>query len=1023
MTVAKAVQFAYGGASQDLIETDAYDAFGNQLTLTDWSNSRVVAANTFDIAGNQITSTDAYGIVGHANYDYMGNTTESWRAASSTQMKARWAAATLDALGRPLTVTTKRSDGSGNPTTQSLVTTTYDGSGNEISSHDTTVGGQDTKTLYDADGNEIQTWSAGVADYTTASRSVRSVYDSAGRVTYESDPGNVNAPGASSPCTATAYDTTGNMFSDTQPDGTKTAYAYDGQANQTASGGAQATLTTPWRATDAIDVAGRHIAHSAASQSHVGLATTATFDALGQQITATAQRDGGSGASTQTTYNSLGWVLRVVDANGVTTSSVYDIHGCVTSITVGTKTTTSTYDADNRLLTQTDASGNVVTYTYDGFGNTTEEKHQTSSGTTLKDLTTTVDSLCRPTNQSDSVSHVTHTWSYPQNAATGVQETITYDSAPLTSTAINRNGRGVETSQVSTIASGSTVTRTTVDSTSGRDTADRWISTSIQKNGGSAVTLNRSFDVADRYASQSGAGFSSAGSYTYDSDTGKKASSSLPLLLGGTIADSFNYFAGGSLATATTNSSTDSFVYDEIGNLVTDNIDSGTSTSFAYDGENRLTQTVAVPVDESLSPTTTVYGWDTSNDWRTSQGPTGNANLITFAYNSLGRMASYHNGSGSVTDATYTYDATGQRTQSAVTVGLTTTTTNFAYDGITLMRLNATQGSSSWRVDYLYDEDGTPYGGVYRSPSTSTSPTYFTIMTNDHGDVLELLDASGNAFAAYRYDAWGLPQGVGNYATGIWTQSTSLITSTLAGQIVSRQVLRFASYVYTVESGLYYCSARYYDPATRQFTTGDAAKADGEQSTYQYCGGDPVGSTDPSGTTRITLVWTTGCDRTTYLRKVLKTDAEYAQEQGLLASAVYSLKDWNFKATYSGYALLNTNGVVDASTLTTTIKWYTLVHVGKATKKVWHSETYTCGYGGSRWITPEDFGNLHFGYIGHALDKALSTLQWISRSDANVSTKARRSGEAYDEAQVKWGYQLFSHWGVAATQDTYYSRY
>jgi RHS repeat-associated protein len=113
--------------------------------------------------------------------------------------------------------------------------------------------------------------------------------------------------------------------------------------------------------------------------------------------------------------------------------------------------------------------------------------------------------------------------------------------------------------------------------------------------------------------------------------------------------------------------------------------------------------------------------------------------------------------------------------------------------------------------------------------------------------VLELLDASGNAFAAYRYDAWGLPQGAGNYATGIWTQSTSLITSTLAGQIASRQVLRYAGYAYDAETGLYYCSARYFDPVTRQFTTADSAKADGEQSSFQYCSGDPVGNVDPTG--------------------------------------------------------------------------------------------------------------------------------------------------------------------------------
>ncbi len=118
------------------------------------------------------------------------------------------------------------------------------------------------------------------------------------------------------------------------------------------------------------------------------------------------------------------------------------------------------------------------------------------------------------------------------------------------------------------------------------------------------------------------------------------------------------------------------------------------------------------------------------------------------------------------------------------------------------------------------------------------------MITNGRGDVVELLDANGNAFAAYHYDAWGLPQGSGN---GITTTSTNLITSTLASQIASRQVLRYADYVYDSESALYYCSARYYDPATRQWTTADSAKADGEESAYQYCGGDPVDHTDPTG--------------------------------------------------------------------------------------------------------------------------------------------------------------------------------
>jgi RHS repeat-associated protein len=75
----------------------------------------------------------------------------------------------------------------------------------------------------------------------------------------------------------------------------------------------------------------------------------------------------------------------------------------------------------------------------------------------------------------------------------------------------------------------------------------------------------------------------------------------------------------------------------------------------------------------------------------------------------------------------------------------------------------------------------------------------------------------------------------------------------LAGQrqhrsgIASRQPLRYASYTFDEQSGLYYCSQRYYDPAVAAFISKDPARADGEESAYQYCGGDPVGKTDPSG--------------------------------------------------------------------------------------------------------------------------------------------------------------------------------
>jgi RHS repeat-associated protein len=833
-TVAKAIQLSYGAAAQDLSKSASYDAFGNLLSATDWGG-RTTETNAYDLAGRKLTSTDASGVVTHVAYDRMGNAVETYRTASGTSMKADWSASTYDAMGRLLTVTTKLSDGSGAPTVQSVVTNVYDGAGNQLTSSDSTVGGEDEKWLYDEQGNVTGHWEMGVAAYDEA-RATRTKYDAQNRVVGESEPGNDVAAGLAGSA-ITGYDLTGRTASEARPDGSSTTYAYDDEGNQTT---AESSVTGTLASTYGAD--GR----LAAQTNERGFTTSSSYDGLGRATGAT-----GSGQpETQTSYNHLGWVLRTIDANGVTSLKTYDAHGVLTDEAVGSAgTTQATYDSLNRLLTRTDPNGNLLTCSYDVFGNLHEEEHQDWNAVTLKCVVTDHDSLGRPTSENESVSGRSRSWAYPVNAAGGVQEALSYDAAPLTSTVVARNARGVETSRTTTVASAVTLTRSVVDS-SGRDSADRWTSASQQLSGYGALTLGRSFDDAGRTATQSGAGFESgqSGSYAYHATSGLKTRQDLPLSLGGRIQDNYAYAGDGrleswSVGPTATPTPMASYSYDAAGNLTGDG-----ATTFAYSTSgtpNRL-------VSSTSGGVTTLYGWDQANAWRTSQGPTGDPDQIQYTYvksgasTSNGRMTRYQD-SATSTDASYAYDASGQRAKSAATVSGTTTTTNFTYDGLTLLRLSAVQGSSSWRIDYLYDEEGAVYGGVYRSPATQASPTVFTMITNDHGDVLELLDANGAAFAAYRYDPWGKPVGSGNYATGVWTQATSLITSTLAGQIASRQILRYASYAYDAESGLYYCSARYYDPATRQWTTGDPVKADGEESAFQYCTGDPMGKTDEAG--------------------------------------------------------------------------------------------------------------------------------------------------------------------------------
>ena len=195
--------------------------------------------------------------------------------------------------------------------------------------------------------------------------------------------------------------------------------------------------------------------------------------------------------------------------------------------------------------------------------------------------------------------------------------------------------------------------------------------------------------------------------------------------------------------------------------------------------------------------------------------------------------------------ATYTYDGNGQRTRALVTQAGATTTTDYTYDGITLLSLDATQGTATWKVTYLYGEDGRPYAGVYTAGTAA--PVTFLVATTDRGDVVALTDTAGTWFARYTYDPYGR-------VLSQTAQAVSGITAMLAGQIATRQPLRYAGYVYDAHSATYYLSARHYDPATMRFLTKDPARDDGEESAYQYCAGDPVGRVDPTGEAAVAVV-------------------------------------------------------------------------------------------------------------------------------------------------------------------------
>lgn len=313
--------------------------------------------------------------------------------------------------------------------------------------------------------------------------------------------------------------------------------------------------------------------------------------------------------------------------------------------------------------------------------------------------------------------------------------------------------------------------------------------------------------------------------YVYDTTTGKKRHDSFGLQFGSRAEETtYTYGISDRLVSAVTNGAGTTYAYDPASGALSAYRRPGESTAtLSYDAAGHLTAVGSL-----------VYHSD-SLGRRVSTGPSSNPSQTVLAWNA-DRLSTITSASLS---ATYTYDGTGQRVGKAVRAGSAATSTAFDYDGTRLLGLTRTgSAGASASVDYVYDERGTVFAGVYHSGTATATP--FILETTDRGDVRELLDSSGAAFALYSYDPYGRP-------TETTTTATARVSAATAAAIAAAQPLRYAGYVYDSESGYYYCSARYYDPNVGAFISKDPAKADGEESAYQYCAGEPVGARDETG--------------------------------------------------------------------------------------------------------------------------------------------------------------------------------
>ena len=265
------------------------------------------------------------------------------------------------------------------------------------------------------------------------------------------------------------------------------------------------------------------------------------------------------------------------------------------------------------------------------------------------------------------------------------------------------------------------------------------------------------------------------------------------------------------------------------------------------------------------------------------------------------------------------YDSNGMRTQKSVD-GVKT---NYYYDSnknlIALVKGNDT-------LLFYYDSDGS-------ATSFSYNGTMYFYVKNLQGDVIRIIDLSGTEVASYVYDSWGN------------------IKDTKGDPTVRElNPIRYRGYVYDTETSLYYLQSRYYDPFAGRFLNADIYCDTGtgtplSTNMFAYCENNPTNKSDQTGFRVI--------DITNRLTKVMLKNAKYLYN--LARKCKWFGIAGRVGLLYKFYKLVKTGGKWD---LKNQKSW-------KLSKKN-HFKFH------GRIIASQDVGNIHFGFVGSVVFKAIT---------------------------------------------------
>ena len=828
--------------------TTGYEKEINPSSYTE----EVDPANFYDQFNDSVLSETITKTVTDAEGNNLSQTTTYLRGKNKTETVTTYE---NDDFGRTVkenTIQKKYQDGRWLPSYETEVSYTYDENGNVTETEtksrkegETDWQTQKTKAVYDSKGQVTKEYSPrGVKENVAAAYT----YDLLGRKVKEELPQNKTDGSAGYQTVVNEYDKSGNLVeTKEQIEGDKNKeieYTYDKQGNL--------------------------VQVKSSLENEKAQYVQYVYDEQGNKV---RQFTGMTGPLTVT-------VAAVENAKDNAGKDTFTYGGKTYAVLVTGKKKSDTiretkyvYDTKNRLVSYTDPEGRTETYTYDCNSNLT--KTVDKNGNTLKNTYDNQNRLTERTAKEKKTGKETvHTYRYNAYGDVAVQDDTQFVYGDVS---------GQVTKETTKLTKNKDVVKNyTYDSNGNKSTF------SVKAGEDTKLSLSYEYDGSSRLISVKDSEGNRAVSYAYDTEgslSERQAANGLKTTYGydyqnrltsmtnetgkGVVSKySSTYLKNGQKAEEVSTvmdkkgkstKKTAAYTYDMLGRITRETKTGREDISYTYDANNNRKQmtignkTTAYQYNKNdeLLRTDTLHT-DTEkndvviykNDKNGNQLATVNRSEIpaeakdtsyidvdvTLGDNQLNdNVVNHYNALNQLTETltknykvSFTYDAEGLRTGKTVNGEKTV----YVWDGDQVVMELSKGGAVQKR--YIRGNDL-----VYADKGENTEKMYY--VTDMHGNVVQLLDESGNVTKTYEYDSFG---------------------NEVKPEKKDENPYRYCGEYYDKETEEVYLRARYYEPGVGRFITRDTYTGESDEPLslhlYTYCENDGVNYVDCDGNARST---------------------------------------------------------------------------------------------------------------------------------------------------------------------------